>query len=98
MGCCAVGTCTNPDCYICRIMPERFRVVPCRKAAADGEPCRFVKDHPGPCKSKAQGRSKTENVSRDGDPKLAGERPRQHPAFVKRRRAGPHWIPHDRRV
>jgi hypothetical protein len=30
------------------------------------------------------------NPTRDGEPKLAGERQRQNLAFVKRRRVGPH--------
>ena len=30
------------------------------------------------------------NAARDGDPKLAGERERRHPMWVKRRRDGPH--------
>lgn len=39
-----------------------------------------------------------ENPTRDGDPKLAAERKRGDLAFTKRSRAGPMWIPRERRV
>jgi hypothetical protein len=38
------------------------------------------------------------NATRDGDPTLAGERPRGSLAFRKRHRAGPQWVPRERRV
>jgi hypothetical protein len=37
-----------------------------------------------------------ERATRDGEPKLAAERPR--PRRLKRSRAGPMWVPHDRRI
>lgn len=37
-----------------------------------------------------------EAAKRDGDPKLAAERKR--PLARKSNRAGPNWVPHDRRV
>jgi len=37
------------------------------------------------------------NATRDGDPKLAGERKR-NPIFTKRNRLGPNYVPHERRV
>lgn len=39
---------------------------------------------------------RTENPGRAGDPKLAAERER--PTSRKSKRAGPNWVPHNRRV
>lgn len=47
-GCCAIGTCDNPECYICVVMPAKFAIVLC-PTVVDGERCRYVKDHPGGC-------------------------------------------------
>jgi hypothetical protein len=38
------------------------------------------------------------NATRDGDPKLAAERERGNIMFRKRNRAGPNWVPRDRRA
>lgn len=40
---------------------------------------------------------KDEKATRDGPPKLAGERKRRHLMFRRRYRAGPNWVPRDRR-
>jgi hypothetical protein len=81
-------------CYICYILPELFREAePCPKQAKDGQACRFVKghagDHKGPKKEKDDELSEGA-AKRDGAPKLAAERKRQHPMFEKRHRVGPH--------
>ncbi len=40
---------------------------------------------------------KSEKATRDGAPKLAAERKRGDLALRKRHRAGPNWVPRDRR-
>lgn len=92
-------------CYMCYVMPLLFAPKPpCGKAAPkDGQPCALVVDHPSwqTCKSRdtLDGRAKAEDAStRDGEPKLAAARERQHPMFEKRKRQGPNYVPHSRRV
>jgi hypothetical protein len=85
MGCCAVGTCQDPDCYLCVILPRKFPPVEsCGRLAPDGEPCRFVKGHPYTCKGKSAPRAK--GNTRDGE----AETKRRDPTFTPRRRVGPH--------
>jgi len=82
---CATGHCTDPNCYICVVMQEKFRVVPCPRHTADGDPCRFIAGHPPPCKGKPA-RKAQGNTLRDGDAKTK----KRDPTFTPRRRVGPH--------
>jgi hypothetical protein len=86
MACCALESCQNPACAVCTVS-ERCRVVKCPRWV-DGASCGLVAGHWGDCRP-AGGRKAVKADTRDGDPKLAGERKRQHPMFVKRKREGP---------
>jgi hypothetical protein len=97
MGCCAVATCSDPACAVCTVS-QRFPPVQACGRNVDGDPCALVKGHPSWVRCRTRKGAKAEKATRDGDPKLAGERTRGNLAFRKRQRAGPNWIPHDRRV
>lgn len=72
------------SCYMCYVMPALFpQPVNLKKQAAI---------------EAAILEERTDNPNQDGEPKLAAARERQHPMFVKRQRAGPLWVPPDRRV
>jgi hypothetical protein len=49
MGCCAVGTCVNPDCRLCTVIAKIKEPVACGKPVAvagkDTQPCGLVKGH-----------------------------------------------------
>jgi hypothetical protein len=75
-------------------MPLKFPPV---EACDRADGCLLIRGHRPPCKF--EGREKAEaNPERDGDPKLAAARERGNLAFQKRNRAGPNYIPHNRRV
>lgn len=110
MSCCATGLCGRDNetyaqaglvfhrgrfvCYLCYVLPERFPpIVRCNRQ----DDCRLIQGHRPPCQTD-QERKVEANPLRDGDPKLAAERKRGNPAFQKRQRAGPNWIPHNRRA
>jgi len=58
--------------------------------------CTVVAKLPQP-PSSLDSHARATNATRDGDPKLAGERKR-NPIFTKRNRLGPNYVPHERRV
>src|SRR5262245_22207336 len=93
VGCCATGTCTDPQCPLCVELPKRFPpVVPCPQIVWTGKrraPCRLVAGHPGLCKPSSRVVEEKPDT-RDGAPKLAGERKRGNLAFQRRLRLGPH--------
>jgi hypothetical protein len=94
---CAFGPCAcfaHPVCTVNQRFPAKVR---CDVLLEDGR-CRFIAGHEGDCKSDSGSTKPSTNATRDGDPKLAAARERKHPMFVKRHRAGPHWIPPERRV
>lgn len=103
MGCCAVGTCTGVGC-LCADIAKRFPpAVKCGKVApADGELCALVDGHPRwqTCKSRKtlDGTARTEDSStRDGAPKLAGEKVHTERSR-KKNRQGPLYVPRSARV
>lgn len=110
MACCAMpGGCDNPNCYCCVILPQRFpqTYAPCDKVVLvktdagkkQAKPCRLILGHLGPCRPPYPKHTReTKPDTRDGAPKLAAARKRQDLPFQKRQRAGPHWIPPDRRA
>jgi len=55
VGCCATGTCTDPQCPLCVEMPKRFPpVVRCPQVVMNGKRralCRFVAGHAGLCRA-----------------------------------------------
>jgi hypothetical protein len=85
---CAVGTCVDPDCYLCTVVAKIKPPSACAKPVEGGR-CSLVLGHPRwvACRSKSGGRA--EQATRDGAPKLAGERKRDL-IFTPRKRVGPH--------
>jgi hypothetical protein len=85
-------------CYLCYVMPLRFPPVEaCASIMGDGKECRLIRGHRGNCRAADGSASKEEaNATRDGDPKLAAERKR--PLSRQSNRAGPNYVPHNRRV
>lgn len=54
MGCCALGTCTDPACRICVELPQRFPpIAGCPVVLEDAKghrvKCRFITGHRGRC-------------------------------------------------
>lgn len=86
MACCAIADCGDPTCPVCTVN-ERFHVEPCPQLV-DGVPCKMVAGHPPGCRAVAAA-EKVDTSTRDGDPKLAGERERGNLAFRPRHRDGP---------
>jgi hypothetical protein len=93
---CGFGPCRNSlerggaGCRLCDVIAKILPPLPCGADVA-GVPCSLVRGHPwwvqhrGPRKTAAE-----ENATRDGAPKLSGEKERGNLAFEKRRRVGPH--------
>lgn len=100
MSCCAIGKCGRTGlafaepglvydaesrtwtCYLCYVMPRLFPDQPSVKQQQQAEAAILEE--------------RTENPGRAGAPKLAAERER--PTSRKSNRAGPNWVPHNRRV
>jgi len=74
-GGCALGQCTDPNCYICVVMPEKFKVERCEGQVGD-KPCRLVARHRGPCLPGTKKREPKlkDGDTRDGAPAIAGRR------------------------
>jgi hypothetical protein len=86
---CAFADCGDPACGVCSVSRRFPPIVPCVTQLEDGR-CRLVRGHDGACKSPSGSTQKAAKATRDGDPKLAAERKRRHPMFMKRHRDGPH--------
>lgn len=94
MACCAApGGCGKAECRLCTVIALLPETPPMcgRRCTIDGDTCVLAAGHPVwvPCRCAAT-KAKAEQATRDGDPKLAGEKPRKPLAFEKRHRKGPH--------
>lgn len=91
MACCATTGCGDPDCQVCTVS-TRFAIVACDKLV-DGEPCKFVKGHRPACTADPRAGKVERAELKESKPVDPGNL-----AFRKRQRAGPNWVPPDRRV
>lgn len=96
---CAFEDCGDPACPVCRWARVPQQPEKCGRDLGGGDSCELIAGHPTWVKCRlSTGKSRTENVARDGEPSLAGERERSNLAFRKRSRQGPNYVPHNRRV
>ena len=86
MACCAIADCGDPDCRVCYWSRIPQQPSTCAKTLLDAR-CRLVAGHPGPC-SPPHSRTKTENVSRDGEIDIATEKSHD-PTFQPAQAEGP---------
>jgi len=98
MSCCANGTCTEPQCQLCRTSArfpgtaEAMRL----QTKTDKKWDRMSDEERLIWNSKRQFKLATDKDKRDGTPKLAGER--AHAGTASKNRAGSNWVPRHRRT
>jgi hypothetical protein len=91
MGCCAVGTCVDPNCYLCTVVAKIQPPDACGATLADGQTCILEKGHQEwqACRGRRSGNQKAKpKATRDG---VADPLKKSHdPTWTPRKRVGPH--------